>query len=285
MMRPATPPILTHIVLVGAGHAHVEVLRRFRLRPRPWLRVTLVTPHAGTSYSGMLPGYIAGHYANADMRIDVARLADFSGCTTILARASGLDPHSGRVLLEDGRSVSGDLISLDIGAATQLPESVPGTKALAVKPTDEFERAWPSIEQRFADETDCSVGVVGAGPAGVELALAIRYRLTRRHAGATGRSRIVLLEKSDQILPGFLDHVRKRLLNILAARQVEVRLNSKEPEFSGEFGLVIWSAGVRPMDWLARSGLATDRTGFVTVNRNLQSTSHRHSSPSATRPA
>ena len=58
-MRPSAP-ITTDLVLLGAGHAHVEVLRRFAMRREPGLRVTIVSREPHTPYSGMLPGLIRG---------------------------------------------------------------------------------------------------------------------------------------------------------------------------------------------------------------------------------
>jgi selenide,water dikinase len=92
-------------VLVGAGHAHVEVLRHFRLRPDSAVRLTVVTPSRDTSYSGMLPGYVAGHYSRADIHIRVDRLADFAGCAAIFQRAVELDAGTCRVGMEDGSSI------------------------------------------------------------------------------------------------------------------------------------------------------------------------------------
>lgn len=37
-------------MLVGGGHAHVQVLKRFAMRPVPGLRLTLVTPDVQTPY-------------------------------------------------------------------------------------------------------------------------------------------------------------------------------------------------------------------------------------------
>jgi selenide,water dikinase len=265
-----------HIVLVGAGH--VEVLRHFRLRPDPAVRLTVVTPSRDTSYSGMLPGYVAGHYSRADIHIRVDRLADFAGCAAIFQRAVELDAGACRVGMEDGCSICGDVISIDVGArvATTAPA---GNSALIVpaKPMDDFERGWARIEPRLQADEDNSFGIVGGGGAGVELALAIRYRLGRLRAGANRAARIVLLERSHEILPGFSTHARKRLIRILAAHGIEIRTDTdgSDGETLGhEFSVLIMAGGVHPVEWLSGSGLATDRDGYIAVNQHLQSISH-----------
>lgn len=278
MNAVAVPSGPTHIVLVGGGHAHVEVLRRFRLRPERSVRLSLITSDPETPYSGMIPGHIAGHYARAETVIDVGRLANFTGCTALFCRATGLDADRRCVYLSDGRSIQGDLVSIDVGAVTQMPPSLsPGTLVIAVKPMDAFERHWPLAEQRLRAGADTCVGIVGAGPGGIEVALAIRHRLAPLHPETDARPRIVVLEKSNQILPGFDESVRRRLARILAAHEIEIRLNfgGFEP-FAGttEFDVLISAAGVGPLDWLRQSGLATDHGGFVAVNRHLQSISH-----------
>ena len=52
---------MTRLVLVGGGHAHVEVLRELALAPAA-ADVTLVTQAPWLVYSGMVPGVVAGHY-------------------------------------------------------------------------------------------------------------------------------------------------------------------------------------------------------------------------------
>jgi selenide,water dikinase len=51
-MQPSRP-VETDIVLLGAGHAHVEVLRRFATRPEPGVRLTLIGREPETPYSGI----------------------------------------------------------------------------------------------------------------------------------------------------------------------------------------------------------------------------------------
>jgi len=51
---------------IGGGHAHALVLREFGVRPVADTRITLVSEQTLTPYSGMLPGFVAGHYSYLD---------------------------------------------------------------------------------------------------------------------------------------------------------------------------------------------------------------------------
>ena len=91
-------PIAQDLVLVGGGHAHVHVLKRFGMRPLPGVRLTLISRDVETPYSGMLPGFVAGHYSLAECHIDLRRLARFAGARLIRDEAVGLDRAARRIL-------------------------------------------------------------------------------------------------------------------------------------------------------------------------------------------
>src|SRR6185312_2528186 len=64
-------PGMKRLVLVGSGHAHVEVLRRSGHTPVPDVDITLISPGRNRVYSATLPGLVAGHYGWRACHIDL----------------------------------------------------------------------------------------------------------------------------------------------------------------------------------------------------------------------
>ena len=119
-MQPRTP-ITTDLVLLGAGHAHVEVLRRFAMRPEPGVRLTLIGREPETPYTGMLPGLIRGDYTFQQAHIDLAPLAAWAGARLILAEATGIDLERRCVAVAGRPDVPFDLLSIDVGGEPAMP--------------------------------------------------------------------------------------------------------------------------------------------------------------------
>ena len=114
-------PISTDIVLLGAGHAHLEVLRRFALRPEPGVRLTLIGREPETPYSGMLPGLLRGEYTHQQAHIDLAPLAAMAKARLILAEATAFDPEARTIAIADRPEVGFDLLSIDVGGVPAVP--------------------------------------------------------------------------------------------------------------------------------------------------------------------
>ncbi|MBI4205720.1 MAG: hypothetical protein HY527_11900 [Betaproteobacteria bacterium] len=139
---------MKRLVLLGGGHSHVEVIRRLGMNPPRDTRIVLVSPGRHTPYSGMLPGFAAGHYGFHDCHIDLEPLCRLGRVEFRTTEAQGIDPIARRVLCSDGgAAIDYDVLSINVGA-TPGAEAIPGTPehALPVKPVSEFVRAWDRIQ-------------------------------------------------------------------------------------------------------------------------------------------
>jgi len=161
-MQASDQPTLRDIVLVGGGHSHVGVLRRFAMRPQPGVRLNLICSDSHTPYSGMLPGYIAGHYGYDEVHIDLDRLCVFAGARMFRAEAIGIDRAAQRVLCRDRPPIAYDLLSINIGSTPQMQQVAGAEKyAVPVKPIRQFNQRWLALLERVrflaGDVSDAAV--------------------------------------------------------------------------------------------------------------------------------
>lgn len=109
-----SPP--TRLLLVGAGHAHLEVLRRLELHPPAGMEATLISAADCHHYSGMVPGFLQGQYEEREITFDLPRLAARAGARFVQARATAIDPNAREVHLEGGGVLGYDLVSFNVGS-------------------------------------------------------------------------------------------------------------------------------------------------------------------------
>jgi len=268
-------PITRDLLLIGGGHAHVLVLRRWGMAPLPGARLTLVNPEPSVLYTGMLPGYVAGHYGREDLAIDLVKLARFAGARLVLDRVVGLDPVARTAALAGRPPIEFDVASLDIGVTSQAAdfEDLDAGGAPA-KPMAAFAAAWETFVEAVREgEKPPAAAVIGAGVGGVELAMAMARRL-RTEAPAGTAVRVCLIEREAVIAPRSSIGARAMMLAALERSGVRVVTDAGRQEVEGAgAGFVAQAAGARPAPWLAGTGLAL-AAGFVRVDPCLRSVSH-----------
>ncbi|MCA8882181.1 MAG: selenide, water dikinase SelD [Rhodobacteraceae bacterium] len=280
MQRPPLP-LTRDLVMIGGGHAHALVLRRWGMAPVPGVRLTVINPGPTAPYSGMLPGHVAGHYGRADLDIDLVKLARFAGAHLILGAATGIDRDRRLVHVAGRGPVFYDIASIDVGITSAMP-SLPGFAEFGVpaKPLGVFAHRWAAFVDQVAGSTrPARVAVIGAGVAGVELALAMAHRL--RTAGATGAT--VTLIETGQALSALKPRGRRMLKDRLARTGIGLLEQATLTHLTGSalhladgrvlaFDFCTGAAGTRPHDWIADTGLQlTD--GFIDVGPDLRSLS------------
>lgn len=292
-MKPSTP-IVKDLVLLGGGHSHVVVLRRFAMRPLPGVRLTLINRTVETPYSGMLPGLIAGHYTREQAHIDLLPLSRFASARFYHDEVVGLDLEARQIHCRQRPPVGFDLLSVDIGS-TPAMDGVPGARehAIPVKPIDGFLDRWEALSERLLAQDQREprrIGVVGGGAGGVELLLALQYRLDQLLRGRRlqpGRLEYHLISADGAVPSGHPAGVQTVFQRVLTARGVRVHSSRRVARVSagrlhyadgGELALheILWVTQAGAAGWLAQAGLAVDDGGFVRVNEHLQSVSHPH---------
>ncbi len=283
-------PYKKTLVLVGGGHSHIEVLKQFGMAPLPGLRIILISRNIDTPYSGMLPGYLAGHYSYDDSHIDLSSLTQFANTTFIQAEVNALDTNQRRIHCVGRPPVQYDFLSINIGSrpsTLMVPGAIENT--YTVKPIDRFIHKWELFIKKIQQANkSLNIGVVGAGAGGVELILSTQFRINNLHNSQTTKNiqhKFYLLTNSKEILPTHNKQVRKKFRKILTERGINIYtehnvIEVKEDALCCENGVqlpidvVIWVTHASAPQWIKDSGIKTDGDGFIHVNDFLQSTSH-----------
>ncbi len=276
------------IVLVGAGHTNMHIVRMWRMNPLPDTRLTLISPFSRATYSGMLPGTLAGLYEPEEMEIDLWRFVAPSGVRLIIDEAVRIDGEKRRVHFHERPSIRFDVASVGVGSMPaggdcwrDVPCCVP------IKPMATFRQRLAARLDVLREagrvasaESPVRVAVVGGGAAGVEVCLCLEAVLRRDGVPAEINlvdSRQVIL---DSYLPGTIrrvsDELNRRKIKLWSGERVE-GVNNEALQLSSSAELpvdvVVWSTGAAPPPLIQNTELPKASDGFLAVDENLQSTS------------
>lgn len=275
---------MKRLVLLGAGHAHVHVLKAIGNALDPAVSVTLVTPVDRQVYSGMLPGYVAGHYALADCGIDLAPLARHGRALVVRSAATLINSSMREVICASGEIVPYDVLSVDVGSRAFVggAQGV-AAHAVVVRPLERFVEGWDRVLARAKSGAMNAVSIVGGGAAGIELAFAMQHRF--RSELGEGAPHVRVLTDASVFLPEYSAAVRGRLLRQAQRCGIGMHAGSPVAEVGPGFlrlkdnitfasDAAFWVAGAAAPEFLRESGVRTDERGFLAVNDFMQSLSH-----------
>ena len=275
---------MKRLLLIGGGHAHVHVLAALADAPFADTEVTLLSPYPRQIYSGMLPGWVAGHYGIDDCAIPIDRLAQRAGVNFVQTACCSIDLAARVAHGTRGEQVAFDLLSIDSGP-TVAADHLPGAQqyAIPIRPIEGFVAAWPGLLARARQcEKTFNLAIVGDGAAGTELAFAIQARFASERLPL---ARVTLIGANDMPLGGFPVRLRRAVCKRLLQHGVTYLPNCRASAFfPGKLRLAnealldadasLLVTGAAAPGWPAASGLATDKGGFIRVTAGLQSISH-----------
>lgn len=270
------------LVLIGGGHTHALVIRALAMKPLKNVRVTLISEQTLTPYSGMLPGFVAGHYSYEEAHIDLNQLCQWANVRYLRGRVYGINPGCKQVCVRcpDGFGsfvCAYDVLSLDVGSTPDTSVAGAGKYAVGVKPVSRFAATWNGLLEKSRQSGNGNWGVIGAGAGGVELVLAMAHKVEKL--------RYHLVYPQGHVLPGYphglVSIVEDHLINagiVLHPNFRVARVDSDGLYSQDKDKLTldqsIWCTGASADRWLKESGFDTSERGFIIVDEYLRSRSH-----------
>jgi selenide,water dikinase len=286
MINNNPTPIVSDLVLLGGGHANIQVLKMLAMNPIGGLRITLISDQTHSPYSGMIPGYLAGYYSYDECHFDLRRICEELGQRFIKAKIIGIDPQRKKIQLENRAEVSYDCASINVGIA---PKSIEHTSAEAalrlipLKPISRFIAHWGRLMadlKAYKGSESLQIAVVGAGASGVEISIILKMLIDQYQWNAE----VSLIHRHDYLVSVKDRSAQRKLSKTLQDLGVKVLQNTqalKEQENglvlkddkgliqTKDFYRVLTATQASAPQWFKNSGLPVNPDGFVKVTGNL----------------
>lgn len=225
---------MKRLLLAGGGHGHINVLKKLIQTPLQNTEILLITDFEKQYYSGMLPGFIEGLYAEEEICFNVRKLCEAVKVEYIEEKIIEIDADRKKVITNRGE-YGFDYISMNLGASSREIFEIEETTMSYVKPIANIVDLVRRIEAKYQELRAASqsknpirVGIIGSGAAGIEIALALASRYPSIFIEILGREK--------EILAKFNTSAREKITKIMRRKGIHVR--------SGEEVLVLNQEGL-----------------------------------------
>jgi NADH dehydrogenase FAD-containing subunit len=276
-----------HLLLLGAGHAHLSILKSISAIVAKGHAVTVVSPEEYQYYSGMGPGMLGGFFAPEHIRIPVSRLTKKGGGAFVLDHVARLLPAERAVMLQSGQRIEYDVASCNLGSVVPLPQASAFTKdgiVFPVKPISNLMKA-RRLVLGLAHRGQSRILVAGGGPAAVEIA-GNAWRAARQCIEAKGgRQPEITILAGHGLLRGHPEKLALFARKNLEARDITIVENGyvtsiedgratleNGKQYQGD--CVFMALGAKPPELFKESGMALGPGGGMPVNKYLQCVDH-----------
>ena len=269
--------INSQVVLVGGGHSHVLLIKKFSMSKIANTELTLVNPNPYLFYTGMIPGYIAGHYSIKDVKIDLSKLCEKAGVRYIEGIVENINERKNEIFLSNKNIIGFDILSLDIGVKSNNQRYFQSCLSTGIKPLNKFVENWNNyIEKLVSKMKQPNILIKGGGVGGIEVAMAISFKLKNM---GFDKYNIMVIDKANilnDLNISSQKFIRKQLFlqKIKILENVEVDneknlLQLFQKQFNENPNFVIFSSGAEPHSWLKNTNLELNN-GFIVVDEYLR---------------
>lgn len=272
--------MMRRLILVGAGHAHAQVLKAWASAPRSDVELVLVSPHALAPYSGMVPGWLSGVYRYDEIVIDFVQLAARAGARWICAEIDSMDPDRQSISLSNGQNLGYDWLSLNVGSTLLPPTDALCAQMLPMRPLADLYQRYETLLSHWRSEAGdqpLRVVAVGGGAAGFESLLAVLRRLRQERPDRVVQG--LLMTSGSRVLPDYPARVQRVALRTLYDAGVDVQVNTVWYDSRDQGSdWILWATGAQSHAWqrdpARRGALAVSAEGYVLIDAQLRSVSH-----------
>lgn len=287
------------ILIAGAGFGGITAaltLER-KLRKYPAWNIILIDKNSYQLYTPALYEIAAMPKEETDpaglksvITIPIADMIGKKRIDFLQGEIAGMDPGKQTVRMANGALISYDFAILALGSETNY-FNIPGLRehALPLKRFEDAVRIRNKIEQSLTEGRALILAIGGAGMSGIELAGEfsnfIRYLAKHSMRDPAWPVRLILIEASPTILPGFdpaiIERARKRLVKLGIEIYIGARITSVTPHqilFDGiqaiPYDVLVWTGGVTGNPVYDAEGFAVTAKKNCAVNEFLEIERH-----------
>ena len=276
------------IVLLGAGHTNAHVLRMWKMKPIENAQLVCVSNYPIATYSGMMPGVLAGQYDIPDMEIDLVRFCASAGVRLVLGNVTGIDRDQRELQFSDRPPLAYDFLSVGIGSrpTTNGVDVKDDSKLVAIKPMQTFlERLKTHLQTITKSPTKPRIAIVGGGIGSIEIAFCLDRRIkdTPESLGlkAGQQAEITLVTGSQRVGAGLVESTQNRVKTVFDSHGIQQQTGSRVKSIDGQklqladgsshdFDLIIWATSAVAPELLSTFDLDVDDRGFLKTRPTLQ---------------
>ena len=234
------------------------------------------------SYSGMLPGVLAGQYPRDRMEIDLVRLCSAAGARLIVANVVGLDLEQRQLLFDDRPPLPFDVLSIGVGSVPTQEGVQADETLLPIKPMqtflERFESRLRCLHKRVKDRP-LRIAVVGGGVGGVEITFCVGSRINKLLGEVPYE--VMLINAHDEVANGLLPKTIELVRKELDARKVRLCLGQRATNVTNgkvtlsggdviDADVVLWATSASAPPLLKQFDLPKDEIGFLLIDDTLQ---------------